>query len=97
MRIQFGLREKGQRYHAAVVETLARPPDRIGDPLVDAFCDSIYTRPPVEQIQQSQGLATEFGRAPYSAVLTVQQDFWYYQELSQHVFAEYGLTGHETR
>jgi hypothetical protein len=92
MRVQFGLREKGQRYHTAAMESMARPPERLGDPLADAFCDFIYVRKPLEEVQRSQDLAAELGRAHMLAMLTVQADFWYYQELCQHIFTECGLT-----
>lgn len=88
MRVQFGLREKGQRYHTAATESLARPPDTFGDPLADAFCDSIYQRRSIEEVQKSQDLAAELGRAHMLAMITVQADFWYYQELCQHMFTE---------
>jgi hypothetical protein len=91
VRVQSGLQQKGQQYHAAIMETLTKAPERVGDPLADAFCDFIYPRPPLKEIQQSPKLAAEFGRAHMLAMLTVQHDFWYYQELCQHIFAESGL------
>jgi len=91
VRVQSGLQQKGQRYHAAVMEALTKPPERVGDPLADAFCDFIYPQPPLKEIQQSTELASDLGRAHILAMLTVQHDFWYYQELCQHIFAESGL------
>jgi hypothetical protein len=63
----------------------------VGDPLTDTFCDSIYARPPLEQIQQSQELATNFGRAHWLAMLTVQLNFWGAQEFCKETFVEFGL------
>jgi hypothetical protein len=91
MVVQIGLDEKGDRYHAAALKTLSQPPDRIGDPLADAFLDSIYTRPTLEQVQQSQDVAAQSGRAHMLALLTVKLDCWAYREFCKGIFIEFGL------
>jgi hypothetical protein len=91
MQIQFNLQAKGQAYLSAAIAAVSAQPDTLGDPLSDVFCDFIFTPKTLEELSASQDVAAAAGLAHILATMSVQTDFWYYQNLSQGMFVEAGL------